>query len=150
MASGLFAGYDDEGFFDEVFEPGGPVRPHYAALLRRMAGLPPAELARRIRPDEGVTVNCLHPGWVATGFGRSQQSPAYLRLGYALARPLQASPEEGAETPLYLAVSDEVTGITGKYFVKKQPAESAPHSYDEKLARRLWDVSTRLTGMSLV
>jgi uncharacterized circularly permuted ATP-grasp superfamily protein len=49
MPSGLFAGYEEGGFFDEVFEPGGSVRAHYAALIRRMACLPPAELARRER-----------------------------------------------------------------------------------------------------
>ena len=49
----LFDGYVHEGFFDEVFDRGGRVRPHYRALVQRLAELTPTELVRRERlPDD--------------------------------------------------------------------------------------------------
>jgi hypothetical protein len=58
------------------------------------------------------------------------------------------SPEKGAATSLYLASSPEVEGVTGKYFEKKAPVESSPESYDEDIAKRLWEVSARLTHLT--
>jgi NAD(P)-dependent dehydrogenase (short-subunit alcohol dehydrogenase family) len=104
------------------------------------------ELARRLPATSGVTVNCCHPGRVASGFGR--EAGPLTRVGLFFARPFQISNVQGAETPLYLAMSEEVSGITGRYFVDKRDARSSPVSYDERLARRVWDASTRLTGMT--
>jgi hypothetical protein len=56
-------------------------------------------------------------------------------------------PEEGAETPIYLASSPEVEGVSGKYFVDKEPVRSSPASYDEETARRLWEISAEMTGL---
>jgi hypothetical protein len=63
-------------------------------------------------------------------------------------RPLMISPEKGAETSTYLASSPEVEGLSGRYFVKKAEARSSDASYDERIARRLWDVSAELTNLS--
>ncbi len=71
-----------------------------------------------------------------------------LRLGLMLTRPFQLSSVEGAETPLYLSMSEEVTGITGRYFVDTRDARSSPATYDERLARRLWDATTGLAGVA--
>jgi hypothetical protein len=57
-------------------------------------------------------------------------------------------PSRGAETPIYLAASPAVAGITGGYFVNRQESRSSPASYDEAAARKLWDVSAGLTGLS--
>jgi hypothetical protein len=62
-------------------------------------------------------------------------------------RPLMISPEKGAETSIYLASSPEVEGLSGRYFVKKAEARSSEGSYDERLARRLWEVSAELTNL---
>jgi hypothetical protein len=59
-----------------------------------------------------------------------------------------ASSEEGAETSIYLASSPEVESVSGKYFERKKPIASSRASYDEASARRLWEVSARLTGLS--
>jgi hypothetical protein len=59
-----------------------------------------------------------------------------------------ASPEKGAETSIYLAAAPEVERVTGKYFVGRKPAASSRESHDEAAARRLWEVSERLTGLS--
>jgi NAD(P)-dependent dehydrogenase (short-subunit alcohol dehydrogenase family) len=100
------------------------------------------ELARRLE-GTGVSANCLHPGVVGTNFG-SGVSGAFGVMVRAL-RPLMISPEKGAETSVYLASSPEVEGVSGRYFVKKAEARSSDASYDEGIARRLWEVSAELT-----
>jgi hypothetical protein len=62
-------------------------------------------------------------------------------------RPLMISPEKGAETSIYLASSPEVAGLSGRYFVKKAEARSSEVSHDERIARRLWEVSAELTSL---
>ena len=61
--------------------------------------------------------------------------------------PLMKSPEKGAETSIYLASSPEVEGLSGGYFVKKAEARSSDASYDERIARRLWEASAELTKL---
>jgi NAD(P)-dependent dehydrogenase (short-subunit alcohol dehydrogenase family) len=93
------------------------------------------ELARRLE-NTGVTVNAVHPGWVHTNFQRA--------AGLTQVGPL--APEEGADTQIWLATSEEVAGITGKYFVRRRDTRSSDVSYDESVARRLWEVSAGLVG----
>jgi retinol dehydrogenase-14 len=101
------------------------------------------ELARRLE-GTGVSANCLHPGaGVRTNFGRGV-SGVFGVMVRALG-PLMISPEKGAETSVYLASSPEVKGVSGRYFVKKAEARSSEVSYDERIARRLWEVSAELT-----
>jgi NAD(P)-dependent dehydrogenase (short-subunit alcohol dehydrogenase family) len=95
------------------------------------------ELADRLKGD-GVTVNALHPGAVKSGFTaefRTGLSGVIVALSDAL---IGISPEEGASTILYLAVSSEVTGTTGRYFVKSKEKTSSRRSRDIALRRRLW------------
>ena len=99
------------------------------------------ELARRLE-GTGVTANCLHPGSVATNL-LADFLPTPLRF---VTKIVGVSPEKGAQTPLYLATSPEVEEVTGKYFVNQKPAASSKPSYDRDLARRLWQVSEKLTG----
>jgi NAD(P)-dependent dehydrogenase (short-subunit alcohol dehydrogenase family) len=104
-----------------------------------------AELARRTAGD-GVTANSLHPGAVATGLGKN--NGAWARVLIALLRPFFRTPEGGAATSVHLASSPAVAGVTGRYFVdcrEKRPSDAAQ---DPDTARRLWDVSARLTGLS--
>ena len=101
------------------------------------------ELARRLQ-GTGVTANCLHPGFVATGFAQNNSGAlqALIKAGQVFA----ISPEKGAETSVFLASSPLVEGVSGKYFANKKEKKSAKQSYDESAARRLWDVSAQLTG----
>jgi NAD(P)-dependent dehydrogenase (short-subunit alcohol dehydrogenase family) len=103
------------------------------------------ELARRLGVS-GVTVNCLTPGVVATRMLADYMGAP--RAGPGVDSTFGASPEEGAETSIYLAVSPEVEGVTGKYFEERRPAASSRESHDAAAARRLWEVSERLTGLS--
>jgi NAD(P)-dependent dehydrogenase (short-subunit alcohol dehydrogenase family) len=107
------------------------------------------ELAKRLA-GTGVTVNALHPGVVATNFGRG----GFGLMGRLVAALMPISnlfalsEEDGAKTSLYLAASPEVEGVTGKYFVKQRAVASSETSYDEATARRLWDLSLQMTGLS--
>jgi NAD(P)-dependent dehydrogenase (short-subunit alcohol dehydrogenase family) len=103
------------------------------------------ELARRLS-GTGVTVNSLHPGVVATNWGR--HSVGAMSVGIRLISPFMASPEKGAETSIYLASSPDVATVTGKYFEKKQETGSSPESNDDAEAQRLWRVSLALVGLS--
>lgn len=103
------------------------------------------ELARRLE-GTGVTVNTLHPGFVATNIGRSGVNPL-LRPILKLVFSRGISPEEGAKTTIYLATSPDVEGVSGKYFVKSTPRRSAPISYDVALQDQLWDESTKLVHL---
>jgi NAD(P)-dependent dehydrogenase (short-subunit alcohol dehydrogenase family) len=102
------------------------------------------ELARRLE-GSGVTVNCVHPGAVATRLGHNNGAVART-LARAL-KPFFRTPAEGADTVVFLASAPEVEGVSGQYFVRRTPRRSAASTYDETTARRLWDVSLRLTGL---
>ena len=102
------------------------------------------ELARRLE-GTGVTVNCVHPGAVATGLGANNGALAKLLM--PVIGLFMRSPEQGAATQIYLAASPEVEGVSGKYFVDCKPAQSNQESYDTAVARRLWEVSAGMTGV---
>jgi NAD(P)-dependent dehydrogenase (short-subunit alcohol dehydrogenase family) len=101
------------------------------------------ELARRLE-GTGVTANAFSPGLVATNLGMNNRglSPLMKRL---VDRLIGISPQEGAQTGVYLATSPQVAGVTGKYFVKQEAIPSSPESYDEAIAARLWKASAELT-----
>jgi len=103
------------------------------------------ELARHLE-GSGVTVNCVHPGVVRTNFGRDDMG-SLMRLLTPLVRPFMRTPEQGADTPVWLASSPEVEGVTGRYFTRRQDKRSSRRSYETELARRLWRVSEELTGL---
>lgn len=100
------------------------------------------ELARRLE-GTNVAVNCLHPGVVRTGLARGSMS--LMRLAYLLFAPFMLSPKKGARTSIYLASSPKVVNVTGKYFVKERDVKSSEESYNEDVAKKLWDISIELT-----
>ena len=59
------------------------------------------------------------------------------------------SPDQGAQTSIYLATSPDVEGVTGQYFVKQKAVPSSKASYDTAAAQRLWQVSEELTGLAV-
>jgi NAD(P)-dependent dehydrogenase (short-subunit alcohol dehydrogenase family) len=102
------------------------------------------ELARRLA-GTGVTVNCLHPGGIASGLWTNNGPLAQFIM--KVGRPFLKTPEQGAQTTIYLASSASVEGVTGKYFVNCREKSSNKESYDLNVARRLWDVSSQITGV---
>jgi NAD(P)-dependent dehydrogenase (short-subunit alcohol dehydrogenase family) len=103
------------------------------------------ELDRRLR-GAGVSANALHPGFVATGLGRN--NPVWWRWVVNVLHRFAVSPHEGAATTVYLACSTAVRGVSGLYFVDCRPTGADPAAYDQKTARRLWEVSEEMTGLS--
>lgn len=103
------------------------------------------ELASRLK-GAGVTVNALHPGFVATNIGANLGW--YVRLLKPLMNLFALSIEKGAQTCIYLATSPAVESVSGKYFVECEPVPSSPLSYDEETAKRLWQVSAEMTGLN--
>jgi NAD(P)-dependent dehydrogenase (short-subunit alcohol dehydrogenase family) len=101
------------------------------------------ELARRLA-GTGVTANCLHPGAVATRFGDS--SGGMLRRLLPVLRLLFISPEQGADTIIYLASSPEVEKTTGEYFVKRKITAPSVAAQDDAAAKKLWEASETLAG----
>ncbi|MFQ5831378.1 MAG: SDR family oxidoreductase [Candidatus Thorarchaeota archaeon] len=104
------------------------------------------ELARRLE-GTGVSVNVVHPGFVATNMG-SSMGGLWNKIMFKMVRPLQISPKEGAETSVYVASSPELEGVTGKYFARKQEQRSSEASYDEEAQKRLWHVTEQLLGLT--
>lgn len=103
------------------------------------------ELARRLE-GTGVTVNALHPGVTATGFGRNN-GRIMAALVSILAPLFMRSPATGAATSIFLASSASVDGITGKYFYDSQAIPAAVQAADMVVARKLWDVSAEMVQL---
>jgi NAD(P)-dependent dehydrogenase (short-subunit alcohol dehydrogenase family) len=102
------------------------------------------ELARRLE-GTGVTANCLHPGMVATNLGA--RNGLIARAALLVLKPFSLTPEQGAETSVFLCSSPAVEGVTGKYFAAKQERRPSRAAQDDEAARRLWDVSARLVNL---
>ena len=99
------------------------------------------ELARRLEGAH-VTANCLHPGFVASNFAGNNGWIVRTVMSFMAGR---ISVEEGAKCPIFLASSPDVQGVTGKYFnYDTKETRSSDESYDQNIARRLWDVSEKL------
>jgi len=103
------------------------------------------ELVDRLE-GSGVTVNCLHPGAVDTKLGDNHGFIA--RVFGRLVKSFLMSSAKGAKTPLYLATSPKVEGVTGKYFYRCKEHPQAPYVLDKGEAKRLWEISEKLTGLS--
>ncbi|MDD5311872.1 MAG: SDR family NAD(P)-dependent oxidoreductase [Dehalococcoidia bacterium] len=112
------------------------------------------ELARRLE-NTGVTVTCACPGATATRIWEPSS-----RFMDTLFKTFMKEPAEGARIPLYLATSPELEGVTCRYYQTRQhlkrsrvnPANAAARSsretYDKDIAKRLWQLSEELTGLS--
>jgi NAD(P)-dependent dehydrogenase (short-subunit alcohol dehydrogenase family) len=101
-------------------------------------------LARRLEGSK-VTVNAVHPGYVATNIGADDRTLVG-RLDRTF-KFLALSPEAGARTTLHVATSEEGGQVSGGYFVKEKPARSSPAAEDMDAAKRLWSASERLGGL---
>jgi len=103
------------------------------------------ELDRRLA-DRGVTARALHPGVVATSFGRASDGPWWMGLGMRVLRPLLTKPADGAATSVYLATADEAELARGLYWDDCEPATPEPDALDPDAAASLWALSERLTA----
>jgi NAD(P)-dependent dehydrogenase (short-subunit alcohol dehydrogenase family) len=119
---------------------GGPAFKVYASS-KLMNILYTRELARKLA-GTGVTANSLHPGFVSTRFG--DQTGGFIGFGVGVAKRFALTPEQGAETLVYLAVSPDVSAVTGKYFHKCKSVTPSGEAQDDAKAQRLWSETSRL------
>ena len=101
------------------------------------------ELARRLS-GSSVTANCFHPGFVASRF--ANEAGGLTALLVSVAKRFATSPENGADTLVYLLSSPEVAGVTGKYFAKRKMEVPSRAACDDVAARRLWETSEKLAS----
>jgi len=128
--------------FDDLQQRLSRYRPFHVYSQSKLANiLFTYELARRLE-GAGVTANTLHPGFVATNFGKSEGP--FWRVVFAGLRPFMINEEKGAQTSIFLATAPKVASVSGQYFIACQPTRSSPASYDQDAQRRLWEVSERL------
>jgi len=96
------------------------------ALARRLAGT-------------GVTANCFHPGFVATGFNRN--NGFLMRIGMAISRPFARSAAKGAQTLVWLVDSEAAGETSGGYFVDEHLVRPSAAAQDREAASHLWQLS---------
>jgi NAD(P)-dependent dehydrogenase (short-subunit alcohol dehydrogenase family) len=96
------------------------------------------ELSRRISGSR-VTANALHPGFVSTHLAK--QNPLIRPFLNVIHWLFARSPEQGAQTSIFLATDPSVQEVTGKYYIDREPRRSSDASYDEEAAARLWEIS---------
>ncbi len=106
------------------------------------------ELSKKLK-NTNITSNCLHPGGVASRFSLNNGLYPYAKhiLIYSLRRKLLSS-EKGAITSVYLASSKDMKEISGEYFYECKPVPSIKNLYDEKVSKKLWQISEELTGLN--
>lgn len=104
------------------------------------------ELARRVK-DRGITVNCCHPGAVATNIGIDRDT-GFGKTVTRLLKPFFQTPEQGARTAIFLVSDDSVSDVTGEYFYKCRIAKSSKRSKDMELAKKLFEFSEELVGVT--
>ena len=101
-------------------------------------------LAQRLA-EKNITVNCLHPGVVATNFGQS--GSAFVRWAVKFAAPILTKAKDGASTSVFLATDPNVVGQTGLYFKDSKPAKTTKLAQDMQAAEELWRFSEQICGI---
>jgi retinol dehydrogenase 14 len=104
------------------------------------------ELAERLKGTD-VTATCMHPGAVNTRFGTNNRGP--MTILFRAFKPFMRTPEQGADTVIWLAASPDVEGVSGRYYADRKPLEPKKIANDPAARRRLWEESERLTGLGV-
>ncbi|AYB53079.2 SDR family oxidoreductase [Ralstonia solanacearum] len=108
------------------------------------------ELQRRLEGTT-ATANCFEPGTVRTQFGAFGSDLGFLmNLVYALARPFARTPEQGADSLIWLATSPEAASLRGEYVSNRRPVSPSTQARDPKLASDLWTLSEKLCAEAAV
>ncbi|CAB4037309.1 Hypothetical predicted protein [Paramuricea clavata] len=122
-------------------------KPRKAYAQSKLANLLFAhELNKRL--PSGVTVNSLHPGIVWTELARySTFNPILRYLAYPLLLLILKTPWQGAQTTTYCATEPSLQEVSGLYFGDCKQEECAQHAKDDGTAKKLWEVSEKMTGL---
>ncbi len=104
------------------------------------------ELDRRLKARGiPITVNCVHPGAVATQMGVDRNT-GFGKTMVGILKPFFLTPEVGAKTAVFLA-SKDTDGVSGQYFYKCAVAKSSKRSLDMEAAKKLFDMSEEICGV---
>lgn len=103
------------------------------------------ELAKRLE-GSGVTANCLHPGMIDSGIFRNVPRPLNWGL-WLIVKGFFKTPQQGCQTSVHLAVSSEVEGINGKYFMDCKERSLSTEAMNDEKAKKLWDASIKLVNL---
>ncbi len=95
--------------------------------------------------DQGISFNAVNPGFVASGWGQNNGGivgPVVALGGRLCGKTL----DEGADSLVYLASSDEIEGVSGQYFVDRRAVPSSRSSQDGLVSAQLWRACGQMTG----
>ncbi|XP_076827602.1 retinol dehydrogenase 13 isoform X1 [Brachyhypopomus gauderio] len=136
--------------FDDLFFDKRPYKSLVSYKQSKLANvLFSRELARRMK-GTGVTSYCLHPGIIRTELGRHVESwsPMLKAVLFLPCLIFMKTPMQGAQTTIYCAVTEGLESKSGCYFSDCAEREPAPEGKDDEVARRLWEESARLVGLT--
>ncbi|KAM4572377.1 retinol dehydrogenase 13-like [Odontesthes bonariensis] len=107
------------------------------------------ELSKRLQ-GTGVATYSLHPGIIRTELGRHfwPNIPLWKRVVYTPLSFLIKSPKEGAQTTIYCAVDENLQNESGLYYSDCAPKATAPQALDDEAAKKLWDLSASMVGLT--
>ena len=89
----------------------------------------------------GITVNCIHPGFVKTALAQSDYPFPMNVIVPIVGFFIGESPEQAADTPVWLASEGEAKGINGEFYHHRKTMKSWPPTKDEKAQQRLFKVT---------
>lgn len=97
--------------------------------------------------DTNITINCLHPGAVATNIGVDRDTGFGKRILAGVAYlPFFQTPEQGAETAIFLVDDSSVAQSSGLYYYRKKIHKLKPKALDDAEALRFWEWSKDQVG----
>jgi retinol dehydrogenase-14 len=105
------------------------------------------ELDRRLA-DQGVTARAVHPGVVATNFGKGSEGRWLMRVMMTALSPLLKKPTDGAAPIVLLATAPDDLVEQSLYWSQTTPAQPSPAAHDPRAAAQLWTISNRLAGLA--
>jgi NAD(P)-dependent dehydrogenase (short-subunit alcohol dehydrogenase family) len=101
--------------------------------------------------NPNIVMNAVDPGGVATNFAKNEGFIRWLKhIAFYIAKRQLLTPRQGAETVIYLASSQQVKNVTGKFFFEKKEKRSSDESYDLAKAKQIWDLSEKLCGIKFL
>lgn len=110
----------------------------------KLCNIVAADRFAEILKGTGVTSNSLHPGWCSTPIFKNPISTTPLQL---LTSVFSRSQRQGAQTSIYLAVSNTVENMTGKFFSDCKPSLKPSKANDKEFCDYIWKISEELVGI---
>lgn len=147
-SGGMYSAPLDDSIGDDIEYERGDYEGVRAYARTKRIQVTMAELMAGRYAGDGITVHSMHPGWAATP-GVTDSLPRFAKI----AGPILRSPEQGADTIVWLTASPEATRSTGKFWSDRRtrPTYFLPRHADDPSARRaVWAYVCRAAGIEHV